>query len=80
MLVNQQIELPEPEVSFVRAVADGHSPSLAAVMGGFTAAHACNLMRRPRILAAILALKTNCEAALAKIERKNVKADAKAAS
>jgi hypothetical protein len=68
MKVLQEIELTSQEVAFVRAICEGLVPSAAAPMAGFHTSTAPHLMRKPRILAAILACAENAKAALAKIE------------
>lgn len=70
MKVSQVVELPEREVSFVRFVCEGYAPARAATMAGYSIATAPGLMRKPRVVAAILACATNATAALEKVERR----------
>jgi hypothetical protein len=67
MKVTQEIELTEREVAFVRAICEGFAPSAAGVKAGYSVASAPALMRKPRIIAAILACAENAKAALQKV-------------
>jgi phage terminase small subunit len=69
MQVSQVVELPEREAEFVRyIVIDGMAPTNAAKAAGYCIGTASHLLRRPRVLAALLAATTNAKRALDKVD------------
>ncbi len=68
MNLETTIELAEREIAFVGTLAARKRPTRAAVLAGYSPANAVNLLRRPEIRAALIAVSTNAQAILGELE------------
>ena len=70
MIVRAEIELPEKELDFVRALSEGHPATRAAEIVGYARSHAVYLLRKPRVIAALATIARCAKEHLDAIERR----------
>lgn len=73
MRVQATIELSEREERFLWALANGLRPTRAALVAGYSAASARNLLKKPHVREALKAVHRNTSALVARIEKAELK-------
>ena len=71
MNIRSKLQVEGREADFVYAIAYGLPPTRAATLAGYAIGSASRLLRKPKIIGAILALQANCQAAIARYVSRN---------